>query len=54
MIVTRGIQNLDAQLWVALLSLQSLPYFSALACQLLAQSTEKENANLQDKTVLNV
>ena len=54
MIATRGIQNLDAQLWVALLSLQSLPYFSALACQLLAQSAEKENAALQDKTILNI
>jgi exo-beta-1,3-glucanase (GH17 family)/cellulose synthase/poly-beta-1,6-N-acetylglucosamine synthase-like glycosyltransferase len=37
MLFTRGADNLDAQLWVAMLGLQSLPYASALACQLIAQ-----------------
>src|SRR5690606_7143144 len=30
MLVSRGVENLDAQLWVAMLSLQSLPYISAV------------------------
>jgi exo-beta-1,3-glucanase (GH17 family)/cellulose synthase/poly-beta-1,6-N-acetylglucosamine synthase-like glycosyltransferase len=33
MLVSRGLINLDAQLWVLMLALQSLPYWSALACQ---------------------
>ena len=33
MLITRGFHNADAQIWVALLSLQSLPYVSAIACQ---------------------
>jgi cellulose synthase/poly-beta-1,6-N-acetylglucosamine synthase-like glycosyltransferase len=37
MLVSRGLTNIDAQLWVSMLALQSLPYISALACQLLAQ-----------------
>lgn len=37
MLYTRGFGNLDAQLWVTLLALQSMPYASALACQLIAQ-----------------
>jgi exo-beta-1,3-glucanase (GH17 family)/cellulose synthase/poly-beta-1,6-N-acetylglucosamine synthase-like glycosyltransferase len=41
MLATRGIRNIDAQLWVALLLLQSLPYMSALSCQLISQ-LEKE------------
>jgi cellulose synthase/poly-beta-1,6-N-acetylglucosamine synthase-like glycosyltransferase len=41
MLVTRGFYNLDAQLWVALLSLQSLPYISAVACQVIAQKKVK-------------
>ncbi len=44
MTATRGIGNFDAQLWVALLALQSLPYLSALACQILAQTTDKDNS----------
>lgn len=35
MLMSRGFGNLDAQIWVALLSLQSLPYLSAVACQLI-------------------
>lgn len=54
MIVTRGVDNFDAQLWVALLALQSLPYVSALICQLLAQNAEADNANNPtDKPLLN-
>jgi len=37
MLFSRGLTNIDAQLWVSMLALQSLPYISALACQLLAQ-----------------
>jgi exo-beta-1,3-glucanase (GH17 family)/cellulose synthase/poly-beta-1,6-N-acetylglucosamine synthase-like glycosyltransferase len=33
MLLTRGLHNLDAQLWVSMLALQSLPYISAVACQ---------------------
>ncbi|HAJ70796.1 MAG TPA: benzoate transporter, partial [Methylophilaceae bacterium] len=38
MLVTRGFHNLDAQLWVSMLVLQSLPYWSALACQLISEN----------------
>lgn len=41
MLATRGFYNLDAQLWVALLSLQSLPYICAVACQVIAQRKVK-------------
>ena len=55
MIATRGMENFDAQLWVALLSLQSLPYVSALVCQILAQTTEKENSSThEEKAIFNV
>lgn len=37
MLETRGWGNLDAQLWVTMLALQSLPYFSALFCQVLSE-----------------
>lgn len=37
MLHTRGFGNSDAQLWVTLLTLQSMPYASALACQLISQ-----------------
>lgn len=37
MLLTRGFANLDAQLWVTLLVLQSMPYASAVACQVIAQ-----------------
>jgi len=40
MLITRGISNIDAQIWVAMLSLQSLPYLSAVACQIISK---KEN-----------
>lgn len=42
MLYSRGVQNLDAQLWVAMLSLQSLPYISAVASQIIATLPEKE------------
>lgn len=35
MLFSRGFNNLDAQIWVALLSLQALPYISAVACQVI-------------------
>ncbi len=41
MIATRGADNLDAQLWVAMLSLQTLPYISAIASQIIALRPEK-------------
>jgi hypothetical protein len=37
MIYSRGFSNLDAQLWVSMLALQSLPYWSALACQWISE-----------------
>ena len=37
MLVVRGAQNLDAQLWVSMLALQSLPYWSSLACQWVSE-----------------
>ncbi len=57
MIATRGIQNFDAQLWVTLLALQSLPYVSALACQILAHVTDHDRPSAsanQAKPVLDV
>ena len=42
MLMTRGFNNIDAQLWVAMLSLQSLPYASTLACQIIAQLPDKK------------
>lgn len=45
MLVSRGLNNIDAQLWVAMLSLQSLPYFSAVACQLIAQMPDRAPAS---------
>jgi cellulose synthase/poly-beta-1,6-N-acetylglucosamine synthase-like glycosyltransferase len=40
MLVTRGFDNIDAQLWVTMLALQSLPYASAFACQWIAQQPD--------------
>jgi len=37
MLISRGFTNIDAELWVTMLALQSLPYASALACQIIAQ-----------------
>ena len=37
MLATRGFGNVDAQLWVAMLALQSLPYLSTVTCQIIAQ-----------------
>jgi len=44
MLMTRGLENLDARLWVAMLSLQSLPYISAVACQVIAVRPEQAGA----------
>ena len=41
MLYNRGAENLDAQLWVTMLSLQTLPYISAVASQLIAQMPDK-------------
>ncbi len=41
MLFTRGFHNIDAQLWVTMLALQSLPYLSALACQVIAEMPER-------------
>lgn len=41
MLITRGFHNIDAQLWVTMLTLQSLPYLSSLACQIIAEMPEK-------------
>lgn len=40
MLISRGFTNLDAQLWVSMLILQSLPYWSALTCQWLSEKRE--------------
>ena len=45
MLLTRGFTNIDAQLWVSMLTMQSLPYASALACQLIAQQPDKPVKN---------
>jgi hypothetical protein len=37
MLYARGFSNLDAQLWVSMLALQSLPYWSAVACQWISE-----------------
>jgi hypothetical protein len=37
MLLIRGFSNLDAQLWVSMLAMQSLPYWSALSCQWLSE-----------------
>jgi exo-beta-1,3-glucanase (GH17 family)/cellulose synthase/poly-beta-1,6-N-acetylglucosamine synthase-like glycosyltransferase len=42
MLATRGFENLDAQLWVLMLSLQSLPYWSALICQCISELKDKQ------------
>lgn len=47
MLATRGFNNIDAQLWVTMLALQSLPYISALACQILAQLPDQKTPGLQ-------
>lgn len=39
MLYTRGFNNVDAQLWVTMLALQSLPYVSAVACQFISQKS---------------
>lgn len=41
MLATRGFANLDAQLWVLMLTLQSLPYWSSLICQLISEKKDK-------------
>lgn len=43
MLITRGFTNIDAELWVTMLALQSLPYASALACQIIAQRPDAPN-----------
>lgn len=45
MLATRGFNNIDAQLWVAMLALQSLPYMSTLACQIIAQLPDRAPVN---------
>jgi cytochrome bd-type quinol oxidase subunit 2 len=42
MLITRGFTNIDAQLWVTMLTLQALPYGSAVACQFIAQRPDSE------------
>lgn len=41
MLYTRGFDNIDARLWVTMLALQSLPYLSTVACQLIAQLPDR-------------
>jgi hypothetical protein len=47
MLLTRGFNNIDAQLWVTMLALQSLPYVSTVACQILAQLPDRATFKLQ-------
>jgi cellulose synthase/poly-beta-1,6-N-acetylglucosamine synthase-like glycosyltransferase len=42
MLITRGFTNIDAQLWVTMLTLQALPYGSAVACQFIAQRPDSK------------
>lgn len=44
MLYTRGFDNIDTRLWVSMLALQSLPYLSTLACQILAQLPDRAPA----------
>ncbi|HEX5539678.1 MAG TPA: glycosyltransferase, partial [Methylophilaceae bacterium] len=44
MLYTRGIDNIDARLWVIMLALQSLPYLSTVLCQLIAQLPDRSVA----------
>ncbi len=50
MLMTRGLENLDARLWVAMLSLQSLPYISAVACQVIASRPEQAASKTPSQT----
>lgn len=45
MLATRGFNNIDAQLWVLMLTLQSLPYISTAACQIIAQMPDRAPAS---------
>ncbi|MEO8418968.1 MAG: glycosyltransferase [Methylophilaceae bacterium] len=45
MLATRGFNNIDTQLWVTMLALQSLPYLSTLACQIIAQLPDRAPEN---------
>ncbi len=47
MLMTRGFNNIDAQLWVMMLALQSLPYISTLACQVISQLPDQKVLKLQ-------
>ena len=42
MLITRGFTNIDAQLWVTMLTLQALPYGSAVACQFISPRPDTE------------
>lgn len=42
MLYTRGFNNIDAQLWVSMLTLQALPYASAVACQFISQRADSK------------
>lgn len=44
MLITRGANNLDAQLWVSMLALQGLPYISTILCQIIAQFPDRAPA----------
>ena len=47
MLATRGFNNIDAQLWVLMLALQSLPYVSTMACQIISQLPDRTILKLQ-------
>jgi cellulose synthase/poly-beta-1,6-N-acetylglucosamine synthase-like glycosyltransferase len=42
MLMTRGAQNTDVQLWVTMLLLQSLPYWSTVACQIITEREKRK------------
>lgn len=52
MLITRGFHNADAQIWVTLLSLQSLPYVSAICCQIIFLIEDKKDKKPPVKPVL--
>ncbi len=41
LILTRGLDSLEARLWVGILSLQCIPYLAAIACQVAAYMPER-------------
>ena len=41
LVTQRGVQDLEAQLWVGILALQCIPYLAAIACQIASYTPER-------------